>query len=262
MNGLSVGDLSGGYAVQKKHAIPVPLIAAGISALGGVASSLIGGNASEKAAKRAERQLQGDRARNNAWYLKNYNESVLDKSSGQNILRIARDAAQENWKKAQGAAAVGGGTDAATALAKESGNRMIGNAAANIAAQDSLRKDNIDAQYRQREAQLSQQQMQIDQQKAANAAQAAANMSNALIGGAAQMVGGLGSGGSSSTPVTRGAQTNNGTTNVNLDNMFDNFNYQDFLKKSGQSPLRSILKTTDPAEFFEKNYNLTYGAPL
>lgn len=99
------------------------------------------------------------------------------------MIRMAKDYARENWKKAQGAAAVGGGTDAATAMAKEQGNKMVGDAIATIEAQDVARKDNIDATYRARQNQLTQQQMALDQQRAANISQVAGGVSDALATG-------------------------------------------------------------------------------
>lgn len=61
---------------------------------------------------------------------------------------------------------------------------MVGDAIANIEAQDVARKDNVDAAYRQRDAQLSQQQMSLEQQRAANISQVAGGVSNALASGA------------------------------------------------------------------------------
>lgn len=164
-------------------AIMTGLAIAGLA--GSLASSIFGGSASSRAAKRAERQLAEEKADNAAWYRRRYNEDYIDTAAGQNMLRIARDAARENWQKASGAAAVAGGTDAATAMAKESGNRMVGNAVANIAANDTSRKDNVDASYRAENARLVQQQIQNQQQKAAAIAQAAGGASDAFLSGAA-----------------------------------------------------------------------------
>ena len=125
-----------------------------ISAIGagvGLASSLIGGAKAAEAAREAEKKQKAQEARENAWYTRRYNEDYLDTAAGQNLVRRAKDYARENWKKAAGAQAVAGGTDAATAMAKEAGNRMVGDTIANIAAADSQRKANVDAQHRQAE---------------------------------------------------------------------------------------------------------------
>lgn len=149
-----------------------------------LASSIWGASKSAKAAKESEAALAREKADNAAWYRRRYNEDYIDTAAGQNMLRIARDAARENWQKASGAAAVAGGTDAATAMAKESGNKMVGNAIANIAANDTARKDNVDAAYRAENARLSQEQRQVQREKAAAISQAAGAASDAFMSGA------------------------------------------------------------------------------
>lgn len=153
------------------------LVGAGLS----VASSVIGGMASAKANAKAEQEMKAQNARNNAWYNRRYNEDYLDTAAGQNLVRQAREYADKNWKRQQGAQAVGGGTDAATAMAKEAGNRMIGDTMANIASADVQRKDNVDRIHQQQENAYSQQQVALAQQKANNIAQVASGTSDAMM---------------------------------------------------------------------------------
>ena len=161
----------------------------GIASLAlGVGSSILGGVSSAAAAKRAERLRQEQDARNNAWFARRYNESYIDTSAGRNAIRQATDYARTMTQRAEGAAAVTGGTDAAVAQAKESANKMIGDTIGNLAAQDTARKDAAEAAYLQQQAQSTQMQMQTQQQRAAAIAQAASGASNALIAGA-QMLG-------------------------------------------------------------------------
>ena len=84
-------------------------------------------------------------------------------------------------RKADGAAAVGGGTAAATAMAKEQANKTIGDATANIAAQDTARKAQVSDQHMKNVSALSQERQAIEQQKAQATSDAAQNMSNALF---------------------------------------------------------------------------------
>ena len=51
----------------------------------------------------------------------------------------------------------------------------------NVAAQDTARKDRVDAQHRSMNHQLTQQQVGVEQQRAANISNAAQQASNALI---------------------------------------------------------------------------------
>ena len=164
-------------------AILTGLAIAGLA--GSLASSIFGGAKSAKAARKAERQLAREKADNAAWYRRRYNEDYIDTAAGQNMLRLAKEAANENWRRAAGAEAVAGGSDAATAMAKEAGNRMVGNAIASIAANDTARKDNADAAYRAENSRLTQQQIQNEKDKAAAIAQAASGASDAFMSGAA-----------------------------------------------------------------------------
>ena len=84
-------------------------IGAAIGAIGGIASSLIGGSAASDAAREARRERERAEAKEQAWYNRRYNEDYLDTAAGQNLVRRAKEYAKENWKKAAGAQAVAGG---------------------------------------------------------------------------------------------------------------------------------------------------------
>lgn len=159
----------------RKEWVQVALAAAGL------ASSLLGGAKASKAAREAERRQRQQEARENAWYTRRYNEDYLDTAAGQNLVRRAKEYARENWKKAQGAAKVGGATEAASAMAKEAGNKMVGDTMANIAAQDTARKARVDDQHRQAEANFAQMDIARENQRAANITQAAQGASNAML---------------------------------------------------------------------------------
>lgn len=182
-SGDAISVVSGGYAPHRKEWIGLALAGASL------ATSIFGGIQSAKAQREAQRRQAEEKAKNDAWYSRRYNEHTIDTAAGQNMIRMAKEAARENWKKAEGAAAVGGASEAATAMAKESGNRMIGNTIAQIEAQDTARKDNVDAAYRARSAELSQQQIALDQQKAGNISQVAGGVSDALLSGALHFAG-------------------------------------------------------------------------
>lgn len=166
-------------------------IAAAIGAVGGLATSLIGGAQASAAARAAERRQREQEARENAWYTRRYNEDYVDTAAGQNLVRRAKEYAKENWKKAAGAQAVAGGTDAATQMAKDAGNKMVGDTIANIAATDQQRKAQVDNMHRQAESQFAQMDMARENQRAQNITNAAQNASNALIsiGGAVEQAG-------------------------------------------------------------------------
>lgn len=159
-------------------------IASAIGAGVGLASSIFGGISASKAAREAEKRQRQQEAKENAWYTRRYNEDYVDTAAGQNLVRRAKDYAKEQWKKAAGAQAVAGGTDAATAMAKEAGNKMVGDTIANIAATDQERKAQVDNMHRRAEAQFAQMDMNREMQRAQNITNAAQNASNAIMSAA------------------------------------------------------------------------------
>lgn len=151
-----------------------------------LASSVFGGSKAAKAQREANRLLEQQKGENQAWYERRYNEDYTQTPEAQNMIRMAKDAAEKQYRRVEGAAAVAGGTDEAVAKAKEAGNEMVANAVANIAAQGTARKDAIEGQYRQTDAALTGQQVAALQGKAqaiSGAAGQAASAFGNLAGG-------------------------------------------------------------------------------
>lgn len=178
--GMMVAEIAGFAVCQPKLWI-FSAIGAGV----GLASSLLGGISASKAAKEAERRQREQEGKEDAWYTRRYNEDYVDTAAGQNLVRRAKEFANEQWKKAAGAQAVAGGTDAAVAQAKDAGNKMMGDTIANIAATDQARKAQVDNMHRQAEAQFAQQDMNREMQRAQNITNAAQGASNAIMSAAA-----------------------------------------------------------------------------
>lgn len=176
-------DLSGGYAPEKKNWIPVAMAAA--SAL----SSIFGGISSSKANREAQKQVAAQKAATQAERRRRYYENPLDRGDVQNLIRVAKQQSDRIYKKAEGAAAVTGATDASTQMAKDAGNNMMAETVANIAADDASRKDEVDAQLRREENQLTQQQIALKQQQGQNIASAAGQAVSSLAQGAISLFG-------------------------------------------------------------------------
>ena len=147
----------------------------------GVGSSLFGANKAKKAARRAQAENQYRTNAEKAWYDKNYNTDYLDTKAGQNLMRRAQEVQDEYIRKADGAAVVGGGTAASVAQAKESANKAMGDTIANVAAQDTSRKQHVEDAHLANTQQLSRERQQIEQQKAQATSDAAQNASNAMF---------------------------------------------------------------------------------
>lgn len=169
------------YARKKKEWLPIAL--AGV----GLASSIFGGMKASEAAKQAEKRQREREAEENAWYRRRFNEDYVDTAAGQNLVRMAKEHAKANARRAAGAAAVAGSTDAATQMAKDAGNKMIGDTIANIAATDQSRKDNIDAMHRQSQERFAQMDMERENQRAQAISNASAQASNAMFTAAAAL---------------------------------------------------------------------------
>lgn len=155
----------------------------------GVASSILGGISASKAARKAERRQRAQEAEESAWYNRRYNEDYLDTAAGQNLVRRAKEYAKDSWKRAAGAQAVAGGTDAASAMSKEAGNKMVGDTLANAAATDQARKAQVDNAHRAAQSQFAQMDMNRELTRAQNITNAAQQASNALIGAGAALEG-------------------------------------------------------------------------
>ncbi len=158
----------------------VGAIGAGVA----LASSLIGGAASASAQRRAREEQRRMEARQEAYYRRRYNEDYVDTKAGQNLVRRAKDFARDNWRKAAGAQAVAGGTDASAAMAKEAGNKMLGDTIANLGAMDTQRKAQADAQNNAAQQRFSQMNMAREEQRGANIANVASAAGNAIMSAA------------------------------------------------------------------------------
>lgn len=155
-------------------------ITAGIGALGSIGSAIIGGKSASKAAKQANKLIQGQQADNEAWYNRRYNEDYSNTAEAQNLMNYARQEAEKQFRRSEGSAAVTGATEESVARAKQSANEMIGQTASNIAAQGTARKDAIESQYLNTKNSLTQQQVANLQQKAQNIQAAAGQASSAF----------------------------------------------------------------------------------
>lgn len=147
----------------------------------GVGSSLFGANKAKKAARRSQAENQYRTNAEKAWYDKNYNTDYLDTKAGSNLLRRAQEVQDEYIRKANGAAAVGGGTAASVAQAKESANKAMGDTIANIAAKDTARKQDVEDTHLENTMELSRERQKVEQQKAEATSDAAQNASNAMF---------------------------------------------------------------------------------
>ena len=255
---LGMSDMSGGYAPTKKRiAWVIPAIMAATS----IGSTVFGAAKSASANSKAQAQLDRERAINAAERRRKANENYLDTAAGQNLIRVAREQANKIYKQSEGAAAVAGSTESAKQMAKDAGNQLVGDAIANIAANDTARKDNIDASYRATDRQLAQQQIGLEQQRGQNIANAASQIGSSLMSAATSYLGtNFGAGSPGGGGVTAGNRQVNVTAGNRLSNMgggnYTNFSdYANNYVKNMYLPEtyfthKSPLFSTDYRQFF------------
>lgn len=175
--------------VSPVMAVKIEWIATAAMLAGSVASSIFGGVSAAKKARKAAQERNRRNQIEDAWYQKEYNTDYLDTKAGQNLLRKAQEVQDNYIRKASGSAAVGGATQAAEAQAKEAANKAMGDTIANIASQDTARKQQVADSHRQALSQQSREREAAYTQEAANVTQASSQASNALMSGAMNQLG-------------------------------------------------------------------------
>lgn len=165
---------------QYVHIMLLGAIGAGLGIAGSVGSAIFGGSKASKAAKQANRLIEQQQKDNQAWFDRRYNEDYSQTAEAQNLMNYAREQAEKQFKRAEGAAAVAGATDESVARAKQAANEMLSETASNIAAQGTARKDAIEQQYLNTKSALTGQQVANLNQKAQNISAAAGQAAGAF----------------------------------------------------------------------------------
>lgn len=145
----------------------------------GAAGSIFGGISASKAAKKAKKNIEAQRQKNQDWYDRRYNEDATQRADAQRILTQTEESIKQRNRQAAGSAAVMGGTDESVAAAKAANNQALADATAQIAASADARKDNIEATYMQNDNAYVEQLNQIEMNKAQAIGQAVQGVANA-----------------------------------------------------------------------------------
>lgn len=145
----------------------------------GAAGSIFGGISASKAMKRAKKNVEAQRKKNQDWYDRRYNEDATQRADAQRILTQTEESIKQRNKQAAGSAAVMGGTDESVAAAKAENNQALADATSQIAANAEARKDNIEATYMANDNAFVEQLNQLEQGKAQAIGQAVQGVANA-----------------------------------------------------------------------------------
>lgn len=153
-----------------------------LSALGTVASGI--GSAAGN--NKQQRQLNEERARQEAWYNKEMYQDPLKRSDNAAMIRLMEDRIKEQERTDEAKQKVLGGTTEARLANRDSNNKAYAGMVSNMAAMASRRMDSLSAQKNQALAGFAQQQMSIDNarmQNWANLANNAAKLGAAALSG-------------------------------------------------------------------------------
>lgn len=145
----------------------------------GAGASIFGGLSASKAMKRAKRNIESQRVKNEAWYDRRYNEDATQRADAQQVLTQTQDMLRRNAEQAAGGAAVTGGTDESVAQAKAQATNAVGDVMSNMNTQADRRKDAIEQQYRANDDNYANQLNQLETNKANAIGQAVQGVGNA-----------------------------------------------------------------------------------
>lgn len=152
---------------------PTMLIGAGVNLLGSVAGAI----GSARAQNKADQMVAQQKAKNQAWYDRNYNQNFLERSDAQQVLENTRKFYDERMQRSAATNTVMGGTDEALAMDKAAANQAVSDTMAGINADASAHKDAVEQNYLNMDSALTQQQIAGQQQRAQNISNAAGNIS-------------------------------------------------------------------------------------
>lgn len=151
------------------------MIGAAIGAVGSVVGGLLGSSA----ARKRNRMIKQQKAKNQMWYNRRYNEDATRLADAQHLLTQTEESIRERNKAAEARQAVTGGTDESLSAAKEANNKALASTMSAIAASNVQRKDNIEKQYMNKDEGYAQQLENAEAQRAQNIAQATQGVLNA-----------------------------------------------------------------------------------
>ena len=132
----------------------VPLIGAGIAAASSIGNAIFGGISANKQKREQLKALREQQRENRNWYNRRYNEEATQRADLQRMLSRTNEAIAARNRAAAGKRAVVGGTDASLATTQQANANAVGDALSETTARAEARKDNIEAQYRERKADL------------------------------------------------------------------------------------------------------------
>lgn len=160
-----------------------------IGLIAGAAGATKGALDARKAARERRKAISQQKAKNEAWYARNYHEDYLNSVAANNAIKRVRDSWADATREARARQAVAGGTPEQAVAVAEAGGEAMANTVGSLAAQGEANKRAVDAQKQAMDANIAAQEGAIADAEQ----QAGMNLVNNGIGvatSAAQMFGG------------------------------------------------------------------------
>ena len=121
-------------------------IAAGASALGGIVSSIFGAKKASSAAKKQQDALNQQKAKNEAWYNRNYYANYMDSKQSQSAIKRVEDTLRRRGQATAAQAAVTGATPEAAVAQQANDQQLMTDVVSNLASKGDDVRRSVDAQ--------------------------------------------------------------------------------------------------------------------
>lgn len=168
------------------------MIGLALTAAASLAKGIAGGIASGKAARAQKRAIDNQKAKNNAWYERNYYQDYLDTSMAKSSMKRVEDTLRRNNQETNATAAITGATPEAVEASLEGNQKTLSDTVGNLASHNDARKDSIDAVNLQNQNNITQQkigQYQADEQAGASLEQSGIEGIGSALSGVADETG-------------------------------------------------------------------------
>lgn len=182
----------------------------------GLAGTLFSGFQAAQQRKKLNKQIRGMEAENKAFYNSQALGDFTQRADAQNAIRMMRNQLDRQTKRATNTAAITGGTIEQAAVSKDSANKALADATANIGAVGAQFKDRVTDRYLRRKDNLNMLKLNQTQNAASgweNLMQTSLNtgagaLSSVLMGAGGGSMAGLGAVGNVAKGVNTSATKN------------------------------------------------------
>ena len=127
----------------------LPLIFSGVNGALGLYSGLKGVLDKNAASKKARQLRDNAKAEEAGWYRRNYYESFMDNTAAKAAMKRVENSLRQNNRQNRAHSVIMGATPEYSVAANEQGLRSMDNMMTNMAAQESDRKNQVEAIHRQ-----------------------------------------------------------------------------------------------------------------